>query len=614
MDIILDKLNEEQYESAVSEANYLQISAGPGTGKTSTLAARIFYKQFSEGLNPDELIAISFSRSAKEQLIHKMQEYTDLMGYGSIIDIMTFHSLAHRIIRYGVFTGETEFRDGFRVVNTEDYYKINPEIIKDLCKEYASRELAAQALAKCLNLLRQGSHLENDVLIHWSAIKPGKVYKINMDASTRINIHSPDIIEYWKRVERLFKIRNELDYQGLITEAVNLLLKKKNTYNIITGELKHIFVDEYQDTSISQENLLVALAAEKQDITVVGDENQTIYTFNGSNLENMKRFLKRFENIPNKKCRQIHLKQNYRSTKSLINLSNHLLERELITPTDITPYKEDYQPVIVDTQSIELAAVYIAREIYHLNIVENVALTDICVLFRKDSEHSPQLESLKKELDLLNISYDENARETEKKADVKKEILSLYEKYPDHELSELLELIKEDNFSEEAAIFIKDAIEMGAKESEELIDYLIDMDEKRFTDNDSKIKLRTVHSSKGQEYQIVFVLYLGDRQFPHGSNPDVEEEKRLLYVAVTRAIDRLYILGKHGVHAEDFLGKCITAPNINYVLFNTRVEKEYLEGYGLSQADKEIIRETSKEQEYKNDQNKKRLTKYMEEW
>jgi DNA helicase II / ATP-dependent DNA helicase PcrA len=614
MDKILGELNHEQYEAVVSNENYLQISAGPGTGKTATLAARIFYKQFAEGLNPNEMIAISFSRAAKQQLINKMQEYTDLMGYGSVIEIMTFHSLAHRIIRYGIFTEESKYKNGFKVINTKDYTAIKPDITRGLCKEYADRNLVGEALAKCLNLLRQGSHLEEFFLSHWSEIKSERLYKVNIDASIRVNIQGSDIIEFWKRTEKLSKIRNEIDYQGLIAEANKLLLMKKNTYKMITEELKHILVDEYQDTSLSQESLLIALAGKNRDITVVGDKNQTIYTFNGSNVKNMERFLTTFSKIPGKKSKKVHLIQNYRSTENIINLSNHFLEEDIITKANNLPDKIDYSPLIINTQSMELASVYIAKEIERLRKTESISLDNVCVLFRKNSEHSPQLSSLKKEFDLLNIHYDESNKEGEKKLDIKKEILSIYEEYPDYELDELLQLVEEKDFSQEAVIFIKEAMESGAAQSEDLVDFIVDMDEKIIQDGTAKVRLKTVHSSKGQEYPVVFILYLGDRQFPHGSNPDIEEEKRLLYVALTRAKDRLYILGKHGVLFEDFLGKCREAAGSKYIYFNNRFEHEELEGYGLQEDDKEIIRETTRKQEYQDSQSKARLAKYMEEW
>jgi DNA helicase-2/ATP-dependent DNA helicase PcrA len=614
METILSMLNQEQYNAVTSKANHLQITAGPGTGKTSTLAARIFYKQFEERLQQNEMLAISFSKSAKDQLINKMNEYTNIMGYGSVIEILTFHSLAHRIIRYGIFTGESKYRQGFKVIETEDFVRVKEDIIKGLCVEYADRDLISNALSKTLNLLRQGSHLENDFLIHWSQINANSVYKVNIDATTRVNISGKDIIGFWKRVERLSLIRNEIDYQGLISEALNLITRKENTYSMVTEDLKHIFVDEYQDTSLSQEKLLISLADQSRDITVVGDENQTIYTFNGSNVENMKRYFDIFSKIDDKVAQRVELIQNYRSTSSIIKLSNHFLNKELISlPRSKSNSNDDELPVVVNTQSLELASAYIAKEILNLKMSQNVSLDDICVLYRKDSDYSPQLSTLKVELDSLGIPYNETAT-LKNGVDIKKEVLAIYEEYPDYNLEELIPLLETKGVNDKVVTFIKETISSGALYSEDLIDFIVEI-EGNTEDNykESKVKLRTVHSAKGQEFPIVFILYVGDRQFPHGSNPDIAEEKRLFYVGITRAKERLYILGKHGVRFEDFLEKCKTA-NSTYLNYNSRVGNENLEGYGLKENDKEIIRETSRKQEYEYDQHKERLAKLMEEW
>ncbi|KAA0549794.1 ATP-dependent helicase [Bacillus sp. BGMRC 2118] len=614
MEKILSILNQEQYNAVTSKANYLQIAAGPGTGKTSTLAARIFYKQLEEDLQQNEMLAISFSKSAKYQLIKKMNEYTNIMGYGSVIEILTFHSLAHRIIRYGIFTGESKYRQGFKVIETEDFVLVKEDIIKGLCVEYADRDLIRKALSQTLNLLRQGSHLENDFLTHWSQIEVNTLYKVNIDATTRINVSGKDIIEFWKRVERLSLIRNEIDYQGLISEALKLITLKENTYRLVTEDLKHIFVDEYQDTSLSQEKLLVSLADYSRDITVVGDENQTIYTFNGSNVENMKRYFGIFSRLNNKLTDRVELTQNYRSTNRIIELSNHFLNKELITqPRYKSNSDVEEFPIIINTQSLELASAYIAKEIQRLNKSYNVSLNDICVLYRKNTEHSPQLNSLKIELDSLGIPYNETAT-LKDGLDIKKEVLAIYEEYPDYNLDELVPLLEAKGTNDSIVTYIKETMSSGALYTDDLIDFIVEID--GITEGEqaeSKVTLRTVHSAKGQEFPIVFIMYIGDKQFPHGSNPDIAEEKRLFYVGITRAKERLYILGKHGVRFEDFLGKCKTA-NSSYLHYNSRVENENIEGYGLKENDKKIIRETTRKQEHEFEQHKARIAKYMEEW
>jgi len=613
MEEILEVLNDEQRRAVESSANFLQISAGPGTGKTSTLAARIFHKQFEYDMNPNELIAISFSRSAKQQLIKKMQEYTNELGYGSVIEILTFHSLAHRIIRYGIHCGESTFRQGFDTIETEFFVNRKPDILIDLCSEYKDRDLVATALSKGLNLLRQGKHLDHQIYHHWSEMESNNTYKVNIDASDRVIVKSDDLKKYWQRIEKLQKIQNITDYQGLINEAISLLVKDGQTYKLIANDLKHIFVDEYQDTSLSQEGLLFSLAKGEKDITVVGDEKQTIYSFNGSNAENLNRFYLKSSNIEGKTTEHIQLTTNYRSTKPIIQLSNHFIKQNVIEPSDSKENELAKNPLVINTQSLELASSFIASEVMRLRHTENVSYDDICILYRKDSEHAPQARTLINELENYDIPIKQSMVIEKKKVNLKEEIITLNDEYSDLQLDEIISSSKSEELSEEAVTFIKSAIAEGTDSTEDLIDLLFEIDEVQEESSAGGVSLRTVHSAKGQEYPIVFILYLADRHFPHGSQPDISEEERLLYVGITRAEKQLYIIGQHGVRFEDFLGRCKSASS-EYVNYHSRFEYENVDGYELDSEDVNVIKETSKKQLEEEKKEQDRLIDLMDDW
>ncbi|MEF2093319.1 ATP-dependent helicase [Bacillus sp. CFBP9009] len=613
MEIIIDKLNDEQKRATTSEAKYLQISAGPGTGKTSTLAARIFNLQYNFNLGQNKIIAISFSRIAKQQLINKMHDYSEKLGYGSLIEVLTFHSLAHRIVRFGSHTGESKFKNGFQTFSTEDFIKIKPTIIKGLCSQYANRDLVGVALAKGLNLLRQGAQLNKDTCKHWSAIEPDILYKINIDAGDRVLIEGKDMIEFWKQIELLEKTKNIIDFQGLITEANKILEKKSTAYNMIAYGLEHILVDEYQDSSLSQESLLFSLAGSDKNIAVVGDKNQAIYTFNGSNPNNLDRFYQRFKEVSPLQTEKVHLEKNYRSTKNIVEISNHFLGNRQIEYAKNTWGEEDTKPIVVNTHSVELSATFIASKIQELKFKRNISYNDICILYRKNSDHAPQANEVIKELENYKIPWHKAILTSKKERNLKEEIMGICDEYPGNDLEELLDTLEGSHKNEKEILgLIKDALVQGATDTDDLIDYLIDLDETVANRNVEAVTLSTVHGAKGQEYPIVFVLYLGDRHFPHGSQPDIEEERRLLYVGITRAMSQLYILGQRGIQHEDFLGDCMSNSYVEVKHFHTRYQEETVEGFSKNEINQ--INETASRLEIEEEKNRVRLVDMMEDW
>ncbi|WP_180232410.1 ATP-dependent helicase [Priestia megaterium] len=612
MKSILDSLNEEQRQAASTSSKYLQISAGPGTGKTLTLAARILNLQYNYDLTASDIIAISFSRTAKQQLTEKVKSYIEQLGYGSVTEVLTFHSLAHRIVRYGVHTNESTFKSHFQTINTESFIKVQPRILTGLCTDYTNRDLVGTALSKGLGLIRQGYHLDSSIYTHWSEVDPHAVYKVNVDSNERVLITGSDMIEFWQRVERLEKTKNIVDFQGLITEANKLLMKRSDTYSLIANGLKHILVDEYQDTSVSQERFLFSLASWDKGITVVGDRNQSIYTFNGSHPSNLERFYSHFKKVELEQTEKIHLQKNYRSVKGIVGLSNHFIGNNCIeSKIDTTNNK----PIIVNTHSITLAASYIASEIQELKHKQGKSYSDICILYRKNSHYSPQADEVIKELDNYGIPWGNENFFKGSEISSKEKILEICDEYPAVELEELItDFSSSYKWDEEVLGIIKDAMLQGAIDTDDLIDYLIDLDHLPEKDIEESVTLKTVHQAKGQEYAIVFILYISDRQFPHGSVPDIEEEKRLLYVGITRAMDHLYIIGEQGIQYENFLGNCMGSSEVEVVHYHTRYNYNGENVEDFDDDERSLISETSKALKTAEKNKIKHLVDMMEDW
>jgi DNA helicase II / ATP-dependent DNA helicase PcrA len=606
MDKLLRLLNPQQREAVTTSSRYTQIIAGPGTGKTTTLAAKILYTQTELGILTENILGISFSRSAKSHLLNKMEEFTSIIGYGGKPTILTFHSLAFRIIKYGIHYNESRFRQGFGTIHTENFIDLDPSLTKGLCSEYADRNLVNKSMSQAYNLIRQGS-LEPRPINSWNEISPDAHYHVNTYTNGRILISGRDLATFWRRINKIEKIKNATDFQGLINEATHILSLKQRTYNDISESFRHIFVDEYQDTSLAQEELLQRLIDKSQTVTVVGDKNQTIYTFNGSNSKNMDRFSDYCTRNAPASSEVIHLTHNYRSTNEIIHIANDFIEEETILPAN---GRNGMKPLVVETHSIQLAAEFIAKKISELVEDSSISLSDICILYRKNSEHSPQADAVFEQLDKYSIRYDTQQQNKEKTESLIDQVLNVRDVYEDEPLEEVIEKLKVKNASEELIKFIVEVMNQGGVDTDDLTEHIVeikeDTPEEKGTDS---ISIKTVHDAKGLEYPIVFILYLGDREFPHSSRPDIEEEKRLLYVGITRAQNQLYVLGKKGIEFEGFLDKCINS-DTTHIHFHSSSAEEKNEGFNKDDTD--IIDQTTKQQEEEEKKRQEELRKLMD--
>lgn len=606
MDKILEILNPQQRDAVTTASRYTQIIAGPGTGKTTTLAAKMLYIQAELGIDTEMILGISFSRSAKAHLLNKLEEFTGIIGYGGKPSILTFHSLAFRIIKHAIHFNESRFRVGFGRIPTEQFADLDPSLTKDLCLEYPDRNLVVQSLAQAYNTIRQGS-FGNPPISNWDEISKDTLYPVHTYTNGRILIKGKDLITFWKRINVIEKMKNVTDFQGLINEATRILSLKKRTYQYFSETYQYLFVDEYQDTSLAQEELLLELIDRKQFVTVVGDKNQTIYTFNGSNSKNMDRYSDYCKKNAPFSSEIVYLNQNYRSTKEIINLANNFIGESTIESAD---KKTGIRPLVVETHSMKLAGEYIAKKITDLLKDPQIKLSDICILYRKNSEHSPQADAVFEQLDHYSIKYKAQEHNHKKNESLIEQILNVRDNYEDEPLDEVLDKLMIKQASEELITFIKGVMNQGALDTDDLTEHIVEIEEDSVEDVDTNaLSIKTVHDAKGLEYPIVFILYLGDREFPHSSRPDIEEEQRLLYVGLTRAQDQLYLLGKKGIEFEGFLDKCIQS-DTTHIHYHSSIDEEKNEGFNNDDID--IINQTTKQQEEAEKKRQEDLRKLMD--
>lgn len=574
-DSILTRLNKEQREVATAPRGHMSINAAAGTGKTSTLAARILFLQLEMDIPSDSILALSFSRTARARILQKLEDFCLEAGMGSSVPVYTFHGLAYRILRLAIQCNETWLRPNFELVsNSRDglnnLFRNNAKYLLSNLK--SAQEVPAECYLKILDELRQGStdmeaiispkELPSNQIIEWS------------DGQRSFLIPTNDLKTCWTRYIRLFQKYNCVDYNGLIAEAINLLkIPDSQTSMRVRNGLKFLLVDEYQDTSRSQERLLFSIVQSDISLNVVGDAGQTIYTFNGSSITNILEFGDRIRQQSGLILPSVSLVRNYRSTNNIIGVANRIMQETATRNKLIPELKIEGDLVnLVHAPSLQLAADYIATEIPNLLSIGNIKPHEICILVRKDTEFSPQGAVVQAALESLGLDVtmvkEKDAQRTHEILNYISEICMDPEYYV-MSISDFLEkgcylnLINMPEGVDAGDIkmhfdtFMDGGLEFCYEVSDEIFSTLEDNIETGMEVQNGNIQVRTIHSTKGEEFKAVFLLYLGDRTFPHGSSPDIEEERRLLYVGITRAREKLHIIGRPGIHFDSFFEECV---------------------------------------------------------
>ncbi len=417
--IIVNKsINDEQIKAISSLDDRVLVIAGPGTGKTFTLAEKIKFI-VKEGYEIDEIFAITFTNKAKDELKDRVN---------LDINIHTFHSLSKRII-------ENKRNDKIKILELEDQVKIVKNLIN------SSKKVDIEKFFKELYLYRSGYEPE---------------------------FFKKEVKDY----TGYLKNENLYDFDDLIFNALEIL-KKENPLKI-----KYLLVDEFQDINEPQFNIIKNFLNYNVKLFGIGDPNQSIYGFRGSSNIYFDRL----------DCNKIFFKFNYRSCKNIINFSNKIIK------TSIEPIRDCNGEIkLIRFSSDDEEAKFIAKEIKRLiggvelhtsdNLNEVVSFKDIAILFRVNA----LADKIKKVFKEEGIPFQEA-----------KEI-------PLDEITDL-------NFEVE------------------------------------KVNLLSFHASKGLEFKVVFIIGVEDKLLPFSLanyKVDIEEEKRLLYVGITRAKDKLYILASN---------------------------------------------------------------------
>ena len=294
---IYDKLNEPQREAVYHTDGPLLILAGAGSGKTRVLTHRIAYLIGERGVNPWNILAITFTNKAAGEMRERVDS---LVGFGSeSIWVSTFHSMCVRILRR--FIDRLGYDNRFTIYDTDDQKTLMKEVCKKVAidtKVFKERSLMS-AISSAKNELILPDEFELNAGGDFAKLKIAKVYR-----------------EY----EAQLKANNALDFDDLLVKTVQLLQTQPDVLENYQERFRYIMVDEYQDTNTVQFQLVRLLAGKYRNLCVVGDDDQSIYKFRGANIRNILDFEHEFSDA----C-VIKLEQNYRSTGNILNAANRVI-------------------------------------------------------------------------------------------------------------------------------------------------------------------------------------------------------------------------------------------------------------------------------------------------
>lgn len=294
---IYDTLNNEQREAVFHTEGPLLILAGAGSGKTRVLTHRIAYLIDEKGINPWNILAITFTNKAAGEMRERVDR---IVGFGSeSIWVSTFHSTCVRILRR--YIDRLGYNTNFTIYDTDD----QKTLMKDVCKLLQ----LDPKIYKERNLMAAISSAKNEY------ISPQE-YELNAAG----DYNKQKIAKVYWEYEKQMRANNALDFDDLLVKTVQLLQIQPDILEYYQERFRYIMVDEYQDTNTVQFKLISTLARKYQNLCVVGDDDQSIYKFRGANIKNILDFESVFEH-----AHVIKLEQNYRSTENILNAANAVI-------------------------------------------------------------------------------------------------------------------------------------------------------------------------------------------------------------------------------------------------------------------------------------------------
>lgn len=608
MQNLLEGLNDKQYEAVVNTDGPCLVIAGAGSGKTKVLTHKIAYLLEEKDVRPWNILAITFTNKAANEMKERVE---NLVGEAAKdMWIGTFHSICVKILRR--FIDRIGFEHSFVIFDTSDQRTLIKECLKDLQiddKMFTDRIVQFEI-----------SNAKNDM-------KEPEEY----EAISKGDYRKEKIASVYRLYQKRLKENNAIDFDDIINYTIKIFKENEDVLDYYTNKFNYILVDEYQDTNKSQFTLIRLLADAHGNITVVGDNDQGIYSFRGADISNILNFEKDF-----KGTKIIKLEQNYRCTQNILNAANSVIKNNEVKYKKKlwTENEEGSLPTFHVSDDEYDEGRYIVEEINHLRREEYYKYSDFAVLYRMNSQSRAIEEILRREdipykivgglkfyerkeikdiiayLRLINNTSDNLALKriiNEPKRGIGKTSLDkiqaiseqtgipmyniikeadqyglarvyanaqsfvaviedLISKKDEYTITELIKhTLKETGYTkaleEENSIeaenrienleeFLTVAVQFEEEEAEnDLSSFLegitLSSDLDGMDEEEESVTLMTLHSAKGLEFPVVFLVGMEEGIFPGyksiGEQKELEEERRLCYVGITRAKNNLFL-------------------------------------------------------------------------
>ena len=599
---------DEQWNAIYDKGHNIIVSAGAGSGKTKVLTHKIAYLIGEKGVHPWDILAITFTNKAANEMKERIE---GLVGEAAKdIWMGTFHSICVRILRR--FIDRIGFDSSFIIFDTSDQKTLVKGCLKDLAiddKMFTDRAVLSEI-----------SNAKNEML------EPEQ-YQARANGDFR----KEKIASVYNLYQKRLRENNAIDFDDIINYTIKILMENEDVLEYYSNKFKYVLVDEYQDTNKAQFTLVTMFASKNGNITVVGDNDQGIYSFRGADISNILNFERDF---PGTKI--IKLEQNYRCTGNILKAANSVIKNnEVKYKKELwTQNEEGNLPRVYQAQNEYDEGTYIVEQMEHLRREEYYKYSDFAILYRMNTQSRAIEDILRREnipykiigglkfyerkeikdiiayLRLIQNSNDNLSLKriiNEPKRGIGKTSLdkveqlaeangiSMYEIIKDAEqyglnrvylnsrefincieelkakkdeltISELIKLtlkksgytkalenentVEAENRIENLDEFLTVAIEFEEEEAENSLSTFLegitlssDIDD--LEEGEEYVTLMTLHSAKGLEFPVVFLVGMEEGIFPGYksiSEPkELEEERRLCYVGITRAKENLFL-------------------------------------------------------------------------
>lgn len=557
---ILKDLNEDQRKAVLNTDGPMIILAGAGSGKTRVLTYKVIYLIDEKQIDPSNILMVTFTNKASNEMKERIVKLTN--GYDKPT-VGTFHSLCARILR--IDGKNIGFSERFTIYDSQDSV--------DAIKEAMQKANVSIKDFKPHSIQTTISQAKNQLINELEYLNLARGY------------FQENVAKIYPVYQRILKENNALDFDDLILKTIQLFEKNPRILNKYQDKFKYILVDEYQDTNKAQYILTKMLSKKWQNICVVGDFSQSIYSFRGANFQNLITFKNDFKNT-----KTFSLSQNYRSTQTILDTAfaviskntthpvlklwtenekgekivlfeanNEHNEAEFIIsqlinsgfdPKDVAVlYRTNAQSRVVEEVFLHHGVSYVlvgGTRFYERREVKDVLAYLRVIDNEKDNVSFRRVEKLGKGRLKKFMDFTQNL-EKEKMTTIDlldkvieaTDYLSLYDPKDEEDLQRL------ENIKELRSVAIEFPDISSFLENVSLVEQEQLPDNPNNNEKINAVTLMTLHAAKGLEFPNVFMIGMEEGLFPHSRSlmekSELEEERRLCYVGITRAKNRLFM-------------------------------------------------------------------------